>query len=132
MELFEIFALAVTGSFCAVSLKKYAPEISAVIAVSAGALILTSLLGKFTPIVEEINTLVSSAGISTEYGTVLLKTVGICFICQFTSDACRDCGQSSIASKVELASKLSIVLISLPLFKTILDTVSALLTNTNI
>ena len=70
MELFGVFALAVTASFCAVSLKKYAPEISAVIAVSAGAVILISLLGRFTPIIEEINTLISSVGISAEYGTV--------------------------------------------------------------
>ncbi len=127
MELTGFFALAIAAAFCALSLKKYAPETSVVIAVAASAVLLIQILSRITPIINEINTFVSAAGIDSSYGIILIKTVGICFVCQFVSDACRDAGQASLASKVELASKISIIVISLPLFENILNTAAGLL-----
>ena len=67
---------------------------------------------------EQINNL----GVSGEYTDILIKSLGICMICQFVSDTCRDCGQSSLASKVEFASKTVIIITALPLFGNILNT----------
>lgn len=127
MELTGLFALAISAAFGAIALKKYAPETSVVIAVTASAVLLIQILSRITPIIDEINSFISSAGIDGSYGIILLKTVGICFVCQFVSDACRDAGQASIASKVELASKISIIIISLPLFENILNAAAGLL-----
>lgn len=129
MELTGILALALTAAFSAVALKKYAPETSVVIAVAAGGTILLELMSRISPVVQEVNTLLSGAGLNGAYGPVLLKTLGICFVTQFASDACRDAGQSSLASKIELAAKLSMIIIALPLFENILHTAADLLTN---
>lgn len=128
MELTGILALALTAAFCAVALKKYAPETSVVIAVAAGAVILIEVLLRVSPVVQEIGGLLSRAGLDGSYGTVLLKSLGICFVCQFTSEACRDAGQAALASKVELAAKLSLLLIAFPLLEGILGTAAGLLT----
>lgn len=122
-----MLALAVTAAFSAVALKKYAPETSVVIAVGASAALLISLLGMISPVTQEITDLISGSDIAPEYASALLKTIGICFVCQFTSDACRDAGQTSLASKVELISKASVLIISLPLFRNILSSVTTLL-----
>lgn len=127
MEIFGYFALAVTAAFCAVALKKYAPETSAVIAVAASAALLVKILSGISPVITEINELVSVSGVSTGYVPVLMKTIGICFVCQFTADACRDAGQNSLASKTELAARVAVIIISLPLFRDILNTVSGIL-----
>ena len=128
MELTGILALALTAAFSAVALRKYAPETSVVIAVAAGAVILLELLSHLSPELQEIRSLLSQAGLDGSYGAVLLKTLGVCFVCQFTSDACRDAGQTALASKVELAAKLSMLIIALPLLKGILHTAAELLT----
>lgn len=127
MEIFGYFALAVTAAFCAVALKKYAPETSVVIAVAASAALLVKILSGISPVITEINELVSVSGVSTGYVPVLMKTIGICFVCQFTADACRDAGQNSLASKTELAARVAVIIISLPLFRDILNTVSGIL-----
>ncbi|MBQ1659363.1 MAG: stage III sporulation protein AD [Clostridia bacterium] len=127
MEIFGYFALAVTAAFCAVALKKYAPETSVIIAVAASAALLVNILSGVSPVINEINELVSVSGISTGYVPVLMKTIGICFVCQFTADACRDAGQNSLASKTELAARVAVIIISLPLFRDILNTVSGIL-----
>ena len=58
-------------------------------------------------------------GISGEYGVILLKTLGVCFLTQLSADSCRDAGEGALAAKVELAGKLFIVILALPLFQQI-------------
>ncbi len=118
--------LALAAAFCAVALKKYAPETSAVIAVAAAALIALYVLGEFSPLSETIRSLSEGTGIQSA-ASVLIKTVGICALAGFTSDACRDTGNSSLASKVEFAARITIVISALPLINTVLTTVKDLL-----
>lgn len=127
MDILSICGVAIVASLTAVALKKYSPETSAVIAIAGGAIIFLSVLFQISPFINEINKLTESAGISSDYGMILIKTTGICAICRFTADCCRDTGQQSLASRVELGAKLTIVLISLPLFEKILTTATALL-----
>ena len=127
MELFGIIVLSLTAAFAALALKKHSPEIAAVLAISAGAAILFSILTKLSPIIGELQYFISSAGVDSAYAEVLIKTIGVCFLSQFTADACRDAGQSSLAVKVELAAKISIVMLSLPLLKNILQVIASLM-----
>ena len=62
-----------------------------------------------------------------EYVQILFKALGICLITQIACDACRDLGETAVASKVEAAGKISVLLISLPLFEQILAVVGSLI-----
>lgn len=121
MDILSVFGLALTAAAASLALKKYAPEISALIAVSAGMIIFVSILAKLVPSVNTISELLQSTAVKTEYLTVLLKTVGISLGVKFTSDACKDMGQASIASKVEFAGRVAILLIALPLLKDVTE-----------
>lgn len=98
-----------------------------VIALACGVLIIISVLSSISPIICEIKSLVYQSKLPVEYIGILLKVLGVCFLTQFASDACKDAGESAIASKVELAGKVTIVLISLPLFERITQTVLTLI-----
>ena len=52
--------------------------------------------------------------------TPLLKALGIAVICQFTSELCRDAGETVLACRVEFFAKVEIILLSLPLLQNIL------------
>lgn len=127
MDMMAICAAAVVTAVSAAALKKYSPETAAVIGIAGGILIFLYILMNASPFIAEIKTLTESSGLKEEYGTVLLKTVGICAICRFTADCCRDTGQQAAASRVEFAAKLSILLLSLPLFENILTVALSLL-----
>lgn len=128
MNIISICGVAIVASVSAIALKRNAPETSVVIAISAGVIIFVSVLSEITPLVNEVYKLVNTSGVSAEYGEILIKTVGICLACQFTSDSCRDAGQSSLATRVELAAKVTVVIISIPLFEKILGVAAELLT----
>ena len=85
------------------------------------------ILRNISPAVREITTLLSGVGLTQEYGLILFKTLGICFLAQFAADSCRDAGESALASKVELAGKISILVLSLPLFEDIAQTALGLI-----
>lgn len=127
MDLFAICIAAVAATILAVTLKRYNPEISMLLAIGAGVIIFVLVLNQIPQALSQINTLLSRAGMPLQYGQVLFKALGICFLCQFSSDACKDAGQSALASKVELAGKLMIVLLALPMLEDIINTAVVLM-----
>ena len=127
MDIFAICIAAVAATILAVTLKRYNPEISMLLAIGAGVIIFVLVLNQIPQALSQINTLLSRAGMPLQYGQVFFKPLGLCFLCQFSSDACKDAGQSALASKVELAGKLMIVLLALPMLEDIINTAVALM-----
>lgn len=127
MDILSICFVAIFASISALSIKKHTPEISSVLAIGAGALIFTAILSKLLPVISELQILINSTGEASEYGGILIKTVGICFLCQFAGDCCRDAGQSSLASRVELAGRAAILVIAMPMFEKLINVAISLI-----
>ena len=51
----------------------------------------------------------------TEYIEIMIKAMSIAYITQISSDVCRDCGESNIASGIDVIGKIEILIIGLPL-----------------
>lgn len=117
MEIIALSVTAVIAAIISVLLKKYNPEYSIILSFCTGVLILFMIISKVKPIVNKMEDLISTTGIQAEYTSILLKTLGICFLTQFSADSCKDAGESAMASKVELAGKIFIIVIALPLFE---------------
>ncbi len=122
-EIIEICGIALITSVCVLGLKKYAPETSVLLAITGGAFILIRVLARVSPIMEQISSLTAGG----EYAEILVKTLGICVICQFVSEACKDAGQGALASKVEFSSRVAVIVTAMPLFRNILHTAMELM-----
>lgn len=55
-----------------------------------------------------------------EYGSILLKVIGVTLLVDSASDICTDAGEHSIASKIETAGKIEILVLSFPIINKIL------------
>ena len=62
-----------------------------------------------------------------DFFPVLLKMTGIAYLIEFTASSCKDAGETAIASKVELAGRILIMAMSIPILTTLLETISQLL-----
>ena len=122
-----LIAVAMLATTVSVMLKKYSPEYSIFISLVAGVFILFMAFAELSPSLQKINNLISTSGISLEHAKIVFKTLGICFLVQFASDSCNDAGESSLASKIELAGKVLIITLALPLFEEVVNMVSGLL-----
>lgn len=127
MNVIGIAGLALVSAVIAVMLRRYNQEYAVVVSITAGVIILVQILANIVPAIRQINSLLTAVQMPTEYGIILFKTLGICFLAQFAADSCRDAGESALASKVELAGKISIVILALPLFEKIASTALALI-----
>ena len=127
MDMMTVTGLAVVAVALGTMLKQKSPEYTLFISLTAGILILGMIVAAAAPLFERMQALFAQTGAKAEYVQVLFKSLGLCFITQIACDACRDLGESAIASKVEAAGKISVLLISLPLFVQILNIASGLI-----
>lgn len=116
MDITLVCIVAVVSAVLSLFLKKYNAEYSIIISIVCGIVLLLCILSKISPAISQIKDILDQTKMSSEYISILFKSLGICFLTQFASDCCKDAGESAIASKVELAGKVMIVIISLPLF----------------
>ena len=119
--------IVLLAAILCVLLRKYHAEYSIIISLAAGILVLAIVLSRISPAISQIQSLLTATKLSSEYGLILFKALGICFLTQFSADSCRDAGESALASKIELAGKIAIVILALPLFEKIAQTAITLI-----
>lgn len=128
MKISVIIGIALIAMILCVLLRGYRPEYSVFLSLTAGILILLMTLDALVPVMETLTELIEISGQGREAFTILLKALGVCFITQLASDACKDAGEGAIASKVELAGKVVILLLAMPLFEQIIGVATSLMT----
>ncbi len=128
MKIAAIIGIALIAMILCVLLKGYRPEYSVFLSLTAGILILLMALDALVPMMGTLSRLIEISGQGREAFSILLKALGVCFITQLASDACLDAGEGAIASKVELAGKVVILLLAMPLFEQIIGVATSLMT----
>lgn len=127
MQILSICAAAIVSVAVILTVKRYSSEQALLISVSAGAVILLFVIKDVLESVNAISDMLASAGIKADYIMILFKTLGICFVTEFTCDTVSEAGLTSLNSAVLLAGKVMVLLTALPLFQDIFSTVTTLL-----
>ncbi len=125
--LLEVSSLALVGVIGALVLGGVKSEFSYAAKISALLLIMTAVVLNFKGAIADIGLLISENAEIYGYMGVVLRALGVALIGQFTSQICRDLGGESIASGVELAAKLEIFVLCLPLISEIMGHAAILL-----
>ena len=89
------------------------------VAATASILLLGATISELLPAIREIIGLANESGVG-KWMEIMLKTLGVAVVVQLGADICRDSGETSIASKLEMVGKAEIILISLPLMRELL------------
>lgn len=117
----KIALFALVALITIIILRQHHPEFALLTAVASGGIILTFLgYELISPIFELLKTL-RSYGVSNDLISYILKALGICIIANFSVSLCNDFGQTSLAAKVEMAGKVALLILSLPILQNILE-----------
>jgi stage III sporulation protein AD len=125
--LFKICACALIGAICAMTLKGSAKNAAMTVAILSSILIIGAVILRFSGAVKAITEIMKDGGM-TNYGKVMLKSLGIGIVVNTVGSICRDMGETSLSSGVELAGKIEILLICLPVITEMLSLIKGLLT----
>ena len=94
---------------------------------AAGAVILLRLFPIFQAVWEDLSQIGGEWGTDFGYLELLLKIIAVAYVAEFGAQFCRDAGQGGTALKVELAAKLCVIVLALPIFGAVTSSVLSLL-----
>lgn len=114
MEIAQIFIIAVICLVLIITIKRENPLTALFISIMGGVIIIFMLLPKLSVCFETLLNIAFGSSVSSEYIEIILKITGIAYLAEFCSQLCIDCGQTSIASKVEIGAKVFIMSMSMP------------------
>ena len=127
MNITQIVAFGLVATFIIVLLKQYKSDYAIYASVIAGATLLIFAVSKVGTIINLLENLVDTVGINKEFFKILLKITGIAYLVEFACNMCKDAGESAISSKIELAGKLLIVTLSIPIISTLVETITEII-----
>jgi len=127
MEIFRLLGLALVGTLLTVFVRERNREFGLLLSLLTGLLLLLLLIQPISSVLEGINDLAARGRVNLVYVTTVLKVTGIALVTEFGAQLCRDSGEGAIAKKVEAGGKLLILLLALPVFSVILDSLLSLL-----
>lgn len=121
----KICAIALLASLCFSVVRRVYSGFDVPLKVTASVVFFGLVLGLASPLFSYISELVSSSELG-EWQGVLFGAFGVALMSHTTAELCRDCGENSVAGFAELAGKVEILLLCLPLVKALLEEVENL------
>lgn len=123
MNILQIVALGIIATVIIVILKTWKPEAAIQVTIVTGVVIFLVLASRLSAVVELLGKYAEKAKVSTMYFGTLIKIIGVAYIAEFGAEVCKDAGESTIASKIELAGKVTILVLAVPIVTALLDLV---------
>ncbi len=127
MNIGGVMAFIIIAVILALSLKAKNPEISSLISVAICIVIVSICIGRLETIINSLKSITNYIKIEKTYLIVLLKLIGIAYICEFASGISKDAGYSAVASQIELVGKLTMLMVSLPILLQVVEAIVGLM-----
>ncbi len=127
MEWARIGGVAAVGLTALLILRAYKPEWAPMLRMAVTVIAVGLTLSMAITALSYAQELAVGLGTPDGEGwSILLKALGVAFLTEVSASVCRDSGESGLATWVETAGKLEILLLSFPLIRAVMDTVGAL------
>lgn len=123
MEIIKVAAFALMALLIVLIFKDRRDDIAVQVSIVAGILIFLFMISKVTAVLQFLEQLAVKANIDTVYLTTIFKILGIAYLASFCSEICNDAGQKNIASKVEFAGKILILVLAIPILMAVLQSI---------
>ncbi len=124
MTIFKIVGFGIIAVSLIIILKNQKPEIALICVIASSVIMLTLVFDELKSVINLINSLIENSSIDSFYIKIILKVIGISYIVEFGRDICKDAGESAIANKIEMAGKVIIVSLSIPIIASLVDIVA--------
>lgn len=121
MEIVKIVGLGLIASVLLAIIKQQRPEMAIQLSIVVGAVIFTMMLGKINSVISLMQEIGQRANVSSFYMGTILKIVGVAYVAEFGAQICRDSGENAVASKIEFAAKVIVIVLAIPVIASVFD-----------
>jgi stage III sporulation protein AD len=127
MTILQIVGIAVIATVLIIIIKQERPEMAFLLSLISGLTILILIIDKVGVVVRLLQQLAEKSRIDLIYLNTIIKIIGISYIGEFGSEITRDAGETALASKIEMAAKIMIMILSIPIMVSLIDTIIKLI-----
>lgn len=127
MDIIQIAGFGLVSAVLILIVKEQKANVAFLLAAFAGIVIFLSLIGLIEDIIAMLERLAAESNVNMVFFRTVLKIIGIAYIAEFAAQVVRDAGQEAIAAKIELAGKVLIMALAIPIISVIVETVLQLL-----
>lgn len=121
MEIVKIVGLGLVASVLLAIIKQQRPEMAIQVSIVVAAVIFTMMLGKINSVITLMQEIGQRANVSSFYMGTILKIVGVAYVAEFGAQICRDSGENAIATKIEFAAKVIVIVLAIPIIASVFD-----------
>ncbi|RTR35227.1 stage III sporulation protein AD [Robertmurraya yapensis] len=125
----QIVGVALISTFLALIVKEQKPNFAFLLIVFVGCSIFLFLIDQIYAIIHMLEVIAVNAKVNIIYVETILKIIGIAYIAEFAAQITKDAGQGAIASKIELAGKVLILAMAIPILSVLIETIIQLIPN---
>lgn len=123
MDILKIVSFSFMVLFVLLLFKEEREDIRILIGIAASASILLLIFPQIKSLFDIIEELSIKAKIDFLYIKIILKVIGITYLATFCSEICKDAGENSLSSKVEIAAKILILIQAVPIMMAVLNSI---------
>ena len=126
-ELVKVGFLGIAGVLLAVQFRGSKPEYASYIGLAVSIIIFCFSMRQMETITGQFMKIRSYLSGSEEYLSILFRVIGITYICEFSSDICRDAGYQAVAGQIEVLVKLVVMFAGLPILFAVIEQIQSFL-----
>ncbi len=126
MELIKVVVIGIATVLLAMELKMHKPVLALILGMTGAVLITIMSLDNILPVFTQIQTVLDYLGEGSSYFTILIKALGVTYLCQFSAGICKDAGFGSLAEQIQVFGKLYIMLSGMPILMAFIETIQNL------
>ena len=127
MNIFQIVGLGFICVFLIVILEEQRSKFGIFITIAFGSMIFLAIFSQLSHILQSFQQFAAKISVNSVYMQTMFKVIGIAYLGEFAAEVCRDCGSNAIASKIELAAKVIILTLAMPILLAILENILLLM-----
>lgn len=122
----KIALIGVVVALIILLMKGFQSRLTPMITISASVLLSGMVLKMADSAIDSISEIFKASKMENESIKNVIKIVGVAYVADFSSSICRDLGENSIASKIEIAGRVYIVLLAVPWASMLIEAINAL------
>ena len=126
-ELIKVAFLGIAGVLLALHFKNSKPEYAIYIGLVVSIIIFSFCLRQVESVMVQFSRLKGYLNGAEAYLGILLKVIGITYICEFGSGICKDAGYQAVAAQIEVLGKLTVMFAGLPILFAVIEQIQSFL-----
>ncbi len=127
MGFFKILCGVMIGVLITIKLKSLNSPLWVYLSLTLSLYVVFYITDRLTFVFDFLNHVMEQIGLESGYFEILIKIIGISYLCEFASNICRESGFSAVAGQIEIGGKLTMMVMSMPILMAIVETITSVL-----